>query len=209
MFQHYEPNRIQINKFAFLKQTEPPNSETVVSRIELKHVMKTYTSYQPSGIDSSQFIIERPSNANNNLYSFEILGATVTTTGRPQYDNNVYVSQSSQPINPFGTNNNNYPMMVPPPQYVMPGIPQQQIPQQQIPQQQVPQQIPQQQYQRPSTSASVSQDVNSICGTRYSEGEVTPFVFGGEDTQRGDWPWMVAIYLNKATGLSFNCGGRY
>lgn len=30
---------------------------------------------------------------------------------------------------------------------------------------------------------------------------------GGEETQRGEWPWMVAIYLNKATGLSFNCGG--
>lgn len=32
-------------------------------------------------------------------------------------------------------------------------------------------------------------------------------VFGGDETQRGDWPWMVAIYLNKPTGLSFNCGG--
>lgn len=54
---------------------------------------------------------------------------------------------------------------------------------------------------------STSNDVNKICGTRHSETEITPLIFGGEETQRGDWPWMVAIYLNKATGLSFNCGG--
>lgn len=32
-------------------------------------------------------------------------------------------------------------------------------------------------------------------------------MFGGEETKRGDWPWVAALYLNKPTGLSFNCGG--
>lgn len=31
-----------------------------------------------------------------------------------------------------------------------------------------------------------SSDVNSICGTRHSETEITPFIFGGEDTMRGN-----------------------
>lgn len=60
---------------------------------------------------------------------------------------------------------------------------------------------------RPSIQSSTSNDLKTICGTRYSTSEVTPFVFGGEETKRGEWPWMVAIYLNKPTGLSFNCGG--
>lgn len=30
-------------------------------------------------------------------------------------------------------------------------------------------------------------DLDDICGTRHSETEITPLVFGGEETQRGDW----------------------
>lgn len=58
-----------------------------------------------------------------------------------------------------------------------------------------------------STPIVSNSNINTICGTRHSETEITPFVFGGEETQRGDWPWMVAMYLNKPTGISFNCGG--
>lgn len=32
-------------------------------------------------------------------------------------------------------------------------------------------------------------------------------VVGGNDISRGSWPWLVAIYISKASGLSFNCGG--
>lgn len=46
----------------------------------------------------------------------------------------------------------------------------------------------------------------SLCAS-FSESEISPFIFGGENTRRGEWPWMAAIYLNKPTGLSFNCGG--
>lgn len=31
---------------------------------------------------------------------------------------------------------------------------------------------------------------------------------GGKNIARGTWPWLVAIYLNKASGLAFNCGGN-
>lgn len=62
-------------------------------------------------------------------------------------------------------------------------------------------------YHQPTKPATINNNLNEVCGTRYSQTEVSPLVFGGVDTQRGDFPWMVAIYLNKPTGLSFNCGG--
>lgn len=166
------------------KPTEKPNIETVVSRIELKHVMNTYTNYQPSNI--------------NNQFNFE---QTPVTNG----------NQFSPPIGPFGSslsspntdNNFSPPMMLPPP-FMMNGY----VPNEPPPLQQI-HTTTNRPNRHPTTPPSVStnQDVNNICGTRYSETEIAPFIFGGEDTQRGDWPWMVAIYLNKATGLSFNCGG--
>lgn len=33
-------------------------------------------------------------------------------------------------------------------------------------------------------------------------------VVGGETVARGAWPWLVAVYLNKAVGPTFNCGGN-
>lgn len=30
---------------------------------------------------------------------------------------------------------------------------------------------------------------------------------GGDEIEHGDWPWIVAIYLNKPSGMTFNCGG--
>lgn len=33
-------------------------------------------------------------------------------------------------------------------------------------------------------------------------------VVGGETVKRGAWPWLVAVYLNKASGPTFNCGGN-
>lgn len=50
-------------------------------------------------------------------------------------------------------------------------------------------------------------DLNTICGTRHSETQIIPLIYGGETIQRGDYPWTVAIYTNEATGLSFSCGG--
>lgn len=58
-----------------------------------------------------------------------------------------------------------------------------------------------------SREQNLNVNANDICGTRYSQGEVTGFVFGGIETRRGEWPWVAAIYLNKPTGLNFNCGG--
>lgn len=44
-----------------------------------------------------------------------------------------------------------------------------------------------------------------MCGLRSVD--ITPLIIDGANTQRGDWPWMAAVYLNKPTGLNFNCGG--
>lgn len=60
----------------------------------------------------------------------------------------------------------------------------------------------------PIANVNINRDaVKAFCGTRYTEFDVSPLIFGGEDTKRGDWPWMVAIYLIRSNGLSYNCGG--
>lgn len=54
---------------------------------------------------------------------------------------------------------------------------------------------------------SSSQNENEICGRRNNDATVGGFIYGGDETNRGDWPWIVAMFLNKPSGLSFNCGG--
>lgn len=53
-----------------------------------------------------------------------------------------------------------------------------------------------------------SQSEEDVCGKAHERFQIAPLVVGGESIQRGAWPWLVAVYLNKATGLSFNCGGN-
>lgn len=167
-----------------LEQTSP---QTVISRIDLKHVMKTYTNLQPNIMDNA-FSFDHNINQHGQQHYGSNFGSPYTPTTPPPY---LYTPMSS-------SGHPNQGMMPPPFTPVsiyrppMPTI-------------------------RTTTTKASSHsvpsypisntDVNAICGTRHSETEITPFIFGGEETQRGDWPWIVAIYLNKATGLSFNCGG--
>lgn len=46
------------------------------------------------------------------------------------------------------------------------------------------------------------------CGRPHDRFKISPLIVGGQTIQRGAWPWLVAVYINKATGLSFNCGGN-
>lgn len=184
---------------------------TVVSRIDLKHVMNTYTTFQPG------------TNINNNLYnSFD------QNANKPNYESN-YGNQFSSnkpnyepgfgqhytPSNPYGMDGINpgpsssYPNQGMPSPMLPPPFPVTQRPTHSPPPPppQPPATTTQTPVQMQPAVVVPNNDVNSICGTRHSETEITPFIFGGEDTKRGDWPWMVAIYLNKPTGLSFNCGG--
>lgn len=167
---------------------------TVVSRIDLKHVMNTYTTYQPSTTTN-----------NNNLYnSFDQsfnkpnYGDQFPST-KPNYESNF--GEHFTPSIPYGMSG------------VVPGL-SSSFPNQAMATPMLPPQFPV--MHRPTTSAAAPQpqpadtteapvqtkpafavpssDVNSICGTRHSETEITPFIFGGEDTKRGDWPWMAAMY---------------
>lgn len=46
--------------------------------------------------------------------------------------------------------------------------------------------------------------INDICGTTST---TIPLVVGGEAVERGDWPWLVAVFREKFGGLEFICGG--
>lgn len=48
--------------------------------------------------------------------------------------------------------------------------------------------------------------VSRICGTAAVVPR--PLVVGGQTIEKGSWPWLVAVYLNDAKGLSFKCGGN-
>ncbi|CAB3222121.1 unnamed protein product [Arctia plantaginis] len=45
------------------------------------------------------------------------------------------------------------------------------------------------------------------CGTRSSKLDKLALIYGGEDYQRGDQPWLVAIYKKSGSNLNFKCGG--
>lgn len=49
---------------------------------------------------------------------------------------------------------------------------------------------------------------NQSCGMQKVPLEIRSLVFGGEIIQRGEWPWLVAIYLTEPLGVSFACGGN-
>ena len=149
---------------------EQPNPQMVVSRIDLKHVMNTYTNF-------------RPSNNNNNFDQ---------NSNKPNYALNFgsqYTPQQNSPQNTM----NSYNKGMTTPTYTMVQRPV-------LSMRTTTAKPPSYAIQSVSVSNT---DLYTICGTRYSESEVTPFIFGGEETQRGDWPWTVAIYLNKATGMFF------
>lgn len=53
-----------------------------------------------------------------------------------------------------------------------------------------------------------AQSGRTECGRPHDRFKISPLIVGGQAIQRGSWPWLVAVYINKATGLSFNCGGN-
>lgn len=141
---------------------------SIVSRIELRHVMNTYTNYQPNAM---------PNNMNNNGGFFD----PMSDTNNPDYDFIQHFSMGHfmpttmnnrpflppRPMMPFQSNVNSDPMTTnhPPPVYVPTTTT-------------TPRPMP-------AAIDNNSDMTNDICGTRYSSGEVTPLVFGGEETKRG------------------------
>lgn len=47
-----------------------------------------------------------------------------------------------------------------------------------------------------------------VCGRPHAKNNFVSLVVGGETVTRGAWPWLVAVYLNKVVGPTFNCGGN-
>lgn len=57
-----------------------------------------------------------------------------------------------------------------------------------------------------NTANSLS--ANESCGVSQIKFGTRSLVFGGEIIQRGEWPWLVAVYSPEPFGISFTCGGN-
>lgn len=175
----------------------------VVSRIDLKHVMNTYTTYQPSTSNNNNLYNSLDQNYNRPNYESNY-GNQFPSSNKPNYDNSGF-GQHFTPSNPYGMDGI-VPGLIPSSSFSNQGMPSPMMPAQfpatQRPTYSSPPRPPPQPTPTTTTQAPVQMtpafvvpsgtDLNSICGTRHSETEITPFIFGGEDTKRGDWPWMVS-----------------
>lgn len=132
--------------------------------------MNTYTNYQPNVMNNPMNpLINNNHDSNNNGFFNPI-----SNTNSPDYD---YINHFSMG-NFMPTTMHNRPFMPP----MMPFQPNANI-----------DTVP---ATTTSTTTTTSRPMpaaidsnfdssNDICGTRYSSGEVTPLVFGGEETKRG------------------------
>lgn len=51
------------------------------------------------------------------------------------------------------------------------------------------------------------EDANT-CGRVDPQHDITWLVLGGQEVQRGQWPWLAAIHVYQQTALNFRCGGN-
>ncbi|XP_063708974.1 transmembrane protease serine 9-like [Culicoides brevitarsis] len=58
-------------------------------------------------------------------------------------------------------------------------------------------------HKKPTFNASENSDDD--CGVPVKA--VTPLIYNGSPTNRGEFPWLVVIYVKKARALEFQCGG--
>lgn len=47
-------------------------------------------------------------------------------------------------------------------------------------------------------------DYEGFCGVKH---RIHSFIYGGQETRQGDWPWIVAIHIKRNNGLVFTCSG--
>lgn len=128
---------------------EQPSPQTAISRIDLKHVMNTYTNYEPTSLNNP-FNFDQ--NVNNPNYA--------TNFGNQYTPVNSYPPSNSFPSYP--------PMMLPPPFPTHTTVATTTTTTTKRPV-----------YEKPISPASNSNnDLSSICGTRHSETEITPLIFG-------------------------------
>ncbi|KAJ6635913.1 Serine protease gd [Pseudolycoriella hygida] len=180
----------------------PAEVAAYVTQIKLEHTLFTDISAggQPvSGFDNNLYSQNRFITYNNrdNYYS-------QTYQQRPSGPDRPQSFYTTQPPQPF------YTTQTPQPFYVTPPPPPPYTPPTQPPY--VPSSYPVQSVQpvQPNYDYSINtqQSESEICGRMHPKFNFGLLVVGGYSIRRGDWPWLVAVYLNKATSLSFNCGGN-
>lgn len=54
-------------------------------------------------------------------------------------------------------------------------------------------------------NAQVESDMREVCG--MTGPVIGPRIFNGEEVGKGDWPWVVAIFIDEASRTGFTCGG--
>lgn len=144
---------------------------SIVSRIELRHVMNTYTNYQPNTMIN---------NMNNNGF----FNPMSSNTNSPDYDFIEHFSMGHF----MPTTMNNRPFM--PARPMIPFQPNVNVNNAMTTTHRHPTFAPATTTTPRSMPAAIDSNLdtsNDICGTRHSSGEVTPLVFGGEETKRGNF----------------------
>lgn len=48
----------------------------------------------------------------------------------------------------------------------------------------------------------------TACGVVDSQYDITLLVLGGQEVERGQWPWLAAIHVYQQSALNFRCGGN-
>lgn len=175
--------------------SEIPNSNSIVSRIELQHVMNTYTNYQPNTVNNPMNMLINSNHHPNNNGFFAPMG----DTNNPDYDFAQHFSMGHF----MPTTMHNRPFMPARPMMPFPPIVNDVMtttdghPSFPLETTTTPPPRP-----MPTAIDSNIDSSNDICGTRYPSGEVTPLVFGGEETKRGNQ--FEPILLNESlTQFSF------
>lgn len=68
-----------------------------------------------------------------------------------------------------------------------------------------PRPVPNNPFLQPTTSRTPDAADNLRCGVEGNA--ATPFIHGGIQISRGQFPWLTAIYRKQSSGLRFLCGG--
>ncbi|KAL4703504.1 hypothetical protein ACJJTC_018088 [Scirpophaga incertulas] len=138
-----------------------------------------YYPDQPSDFD--QYATQRPTRPPRPRPSSDLNPYTTEQAPRPPVDYNPYATerppQPPSDFNPYATQRPQWQQPQPPP-------------------------APPATSRPPATEFPSRVECGIVAGN-----EKVPLVQNGQHFERGEWPWLVAVYKRTAGGLSFKCGG--